>query len=281
MAKETYKSKKISGDAQSAPKVSIIMSVYNPVAKYFKSAVDSVLAQSFTDWELIICNDSSTERCSSFLERVAEKDPRIHLVKNRMNSGLAVSLNKCIRHARGEFIARMDDDDFCMPDRIEKQLNFLEQHPEYSWVGSNAGLLDKDGKWGERLMPEIPTADDFLKFCPYIHPSVMFRRSVFEEYGVYKKFRRGEDYEFFMRLHSKGLRGCNIQEELFRYREDAHSSRRKGYYYQLEETGIRFRGFKKMNVLTPKNCVYVIKPMVTGLIPHKNRMRFKRLIGRY
>ena len=165
-------------------------------------------------------------------------------------------------------------------ERLEKQVKFLEEHRNISWVGCNAGLMDKNGRWGERKMPEAPEARDFLSFCPYIHPSVMFRRSVFDKYGGYKKLRRGEDYEFFMRLHSAGLRGYNIQEELFMYREDAHSSRRKGYYYQIEETGIRLRGFRDMDVLCPKSALYVLKPMLTGLISYKQRIRFKRLLGR-
>lgn len=273
MFKETQKQQK-------APLVSIILSAYNPVAGFFRLAVESLKKQTFTDWELIICDDCCGAKCSSFILRLAASDPRIRVVKNRINSGLAVSLNKCIAHSHGTYIARMDDDDICMPDRLKKQVAFLEEHPDISWVGSNAGLMDDTGRWGERKMPEAPEAKDFLKFCPYIHPSVMFRRSVFEDYGGYKKLRRGEDYEFFMRLQAHGLRGYNIQEELFMYREDAHASRRRGYYYQIEEAGIRLRGFRDMEVLTPRSLPYVIKPMLTGLISYKQRVKFKRMLGR-
>ena len=262
------------------PLVSIVMSVYNPVPHFFRLAVASLKKQTLTDWELIICDDYSHEKCSEFILKLAATDPRIRVVKNRINSGLAVSLNKCIALSRGDYIARMDDDDICMPERLEKQVKFLEEHFSVSWVGCNAGLMDDTGRWGERKMPECPEARDFLRFCPYIHPSVMFRRSVFEKYGGYKKLRRGEDYELFMRLHAAGLRGYNMQEELFLYREDARVSRRRGYYYQIEEAGIRLRGFRDMDVLSLTNMMYVIKPMLTGLISYRQRVKIKRMLGR-
>lgn len=265
---------------ENTPIVSIILSAYNPVAVFLRRAVESLKNQTFTDWELIICDDCCGKKSSEFICKLAGTDKRIRVVKNRINSGLAVSLNKCLAHSRGKFIARMDDDDICLPYRLERQVKFLEEHPNISWVGSNAGLLDDTGKWGERRMPKYPQAKDYLRFCPYIHPSVMFRRSVFEEYGGYKKLRRGEDYDLFMRLHALGLRGYNIQEELLMYREDAHASRRRGYYYQIEEAGIRFRGFRDMDVLSPRGLVYVIKPMLTGFISYKQRVRFKRGLGR-
>lgn len=267
-------------EEKKAPLVSIVMSAYNPVPHFFRLAVASVKSQTLKEWELIICDDCSGKNCSEFIKRIAASDPRIIVIKNRINSGLAVSLNKCISRARGKFIARMDDDDICMPERLEKQVRFLEEHESISWVGCNAGLMDDTGRWGERRMPECPEARDYLSYCPFIHPSVMIRRSVFEKYGGYRKLRRGEDYEFFMRMHSLGLRGYNMQEELFMYREDAHASRRRGYYYQIEETGIRLRGFRDMDVLSPINTIYVIKPMITGLLSYKQRVKFKRLLGR-
>ena len=264
---------------ENRPLVSIVMSVYNPPPVYFRVALESILSQTLEDWELIICDDHSCEKCNGYIKRIARADKRITVIRNRVNSGLAVSLNKCIAHARGEYIARMDDDDISLPERLEKQVRFLQEHDNISWVGCNAGLIDKNDRWGGRKMPEAPEAKDFLSYCPFIHPSVMFRKSVFEKYGGYKKLRRGEDYEFFMRLQSAGLRGYNIQEELFMYREDAFSSRRRGYYYHIEEAGIRLRGFRDMDVLCPKNIVYVVKPMLAGLISYKQRLKIKRMLG--
>lgn len=262
------------------PLVSIVISAYNPAQRFFDKAVDSILSQTLDDWELIICDDCSSAGLSRYIKNFENRDRRIKVIRNRINSGLAVSLNKCIAHSSGEYIARMDDDDISLPERLEKQVAFLEKHPEFSWVGCNAGLMDDGGRWGERKVPEVPEERDYLSFCPFIHPSVMFRRRIFEKFGGYKKLRRGEDYELFMRLYSEGLRGYNMQEELFLYREAPHSSRRRGYYYQIEEAGIRFRGFKELGILTPGNFIYVIKPMLTGFISYKQRVRFKRMLGR-
>ena len=262
------------------PLVSIVMSAYNPMPHFFRRAIDSIRNQTLEDWEFIICDDCSGEKCGKFLKSFESTDPRIKVIRNRINSGLAVSLNKCVAHSEGRYIARMDDDDVSLPQRLEKQVAFLERHSEFSWVGCNTGLLNDNERYGERRVPECPEATDYLQYCPYIHPSVMFRRSVFDRNGGYRKFRRGEDYEFFMRLHSLGLRGYNMQEELFLYREAPHTSRRRGYYYQLEEMGIRLRGFKELDLLTPGNMVYVIKPMITGLISYKQRIKIKRMLGR-
>ena len=260
--------------------VSVVISAYNSVPRYFRRAIESLRRQTLKDWEIIICDDGSVEKCSEFIKSFEELDPRIRVIKNRVNSGLAVSLNKCVACSSGKYIARMDDDDISLPDRLEKQVRFLEEHPDFSWVGCNAGLLDDRGRCGERKVPECPEARDYLEYCPFIHPSVMFRKSVFDNYGGYKKLRRGEDYEFFMRLQSEGLRGYNMQEELFLYREAPHTSRRRGYYYHMEEAGIRLRGFKRLDLLTPDNCLYVIKPMLTGLLSYKQRVKFKKMLGR-
>ena len=265
-------------DENGQVKVSVVMSAYNPNRRHFIKAVESIINQTFTDWELIMCDDGSSEKYESFFEKVAAKDPRITLVRNCINSGLAVSLNKCVRKAAGKYIARMDDDDFSDSGRIQKQFEFLENNPGYAWVGCNAFLMDETGNWGERILPEEPKKEDFLSFSPFIHPAVMFKAEVLKE-NPYSKLRRGEDYELFMRLYSKGYTGYNLQEFLFIYREDSQTSSRKGYYYQMEEAGIRLRGFGHLGMLNIKNSAYVIKPLLSGFMPHKLRLKIKRYIG--
>ena len=258
--------------------VSVIMSAYNPNRRHFVKAVESIINQTFTDWELIMCDDGSSEKYTDFYEKVAAKDPRIILVHNCINSGLAVSLNKCVRKACGKYIARMDDDDFSDSGRLQKQYEFLEENPEYAWVGCNAFLMDETGNWGERILPEEPEKEDFLSYSPFIHPAVMFRAEVLRG-NTYSKLRRGEDYDLFMRLYSKGYRGYNLQEFLFIYREDSQASKRKGYYYQMEEAGIRLRGFAHLGMLNMKNTAYVVKPLLSGFLPYKIRLKIKRYIG--
>ena len=262
------------------PKVSVLMSVYNPCdSKVFYDAVQSIIDQTFTDWEMILCDDGSDAKYRAIVDKAAAMDSRIILIRNMHNRGVARSMNRCIRYSNGEYLARMDADDISKPERFEKMVDFLDHNLQYEWVGSNTDLINDDGVWGHREMPEHPDKQDFLAFSPYIHPSVMFRRSVLIHNKRYTSSIRGEDYELFMRLHSKEYHGYNIQENLFQYREDkGNYHRRRRIRTQLEETRIRARGFRRLGILNPRTMIYVIKPLILGMIPDNMQVRIKSLI---
>lgn len=261
------------------PEVSVIMSVYNPLHKeYLEKSVRSVIDQSFTDWEMIICDDGSDRRCASFIKKTAEDDDRIRLIKNKSNKGLGYSLNRCIKESKGDYIARMDADDYSHPDRLKEQLDFLKKHKNADWCGTDTLLFDDRGTWGSRHMPVAPKRKDFLKYSPFIHSSVMFKRSVLTENKGYKALNRSEDYELFMRLFSNGCRGYNIPKELYAYREDENNYRRRTLKCAVEECVVRINGFKKLSMLTPDNYVYVIKPVVVSLIPGRVQMFLKKAL---
>lgn len=262
-------------------RVSVIMGVYNQKNKdILKAAVDSILSQTFKDFEFIIYNDGSDEDVTANLEEIAALDERIILISAKDNNGLAFSLNVCIDRACGEFIARMDADDKSLPTRFEKQIEFLENNEEYWWCGTNAQLFDEDGNWGVRYMPEIPAEQDYLAFSPYIHPSVMYRAKVFEvakeKYNVSAETLRCEDYEIFMRLRQLGFCGYNIQEELFMYREGKDAYKKRKFKYRLNEARIRYRNFKSMKLLWPKGWIYVVRPIVGWFIPTSMLAAIKR-----
>ncbi len=253
------------------PVISVIMGVYNQWDEIaLNRAVKSVLDQSFSDFEFIIWNDGSDERCVRILEKLPMMDKRIRLAGCDENRGLAFSLNECIKLARGKYVARMDADDECLTERFAEQIRFLESHPEYSWCGCSAELFDENGVWGVRHMPGKPTGKDYYKYSPYIHPSVMFRREIFNDengYLVSSETLRCEDYELFMNFSSKGLKGFNLSEVLFRYRETDDSYHRRKFINRLNESKIRFRCFKKMGILFPIGFLYVFRPMVGLLMP--------------
>lgn len=251
-------------------KVSVIMGIYNPEEKRLFRAVDSVIGQTMQEWELILYDDGSSNEGAEIIRRAAHLDPRITYIRNEKNHGLAYALNQCIRRAKGDYIARMDDDDWSRPDRFEIQMRFLESHEEYQWAGSNAGLFDEDGVWGDMKVPERPDKEDFLRYSPYIHPSVMFRREVFRRnYGYIScgVTRRCEDYELFMRLHIRGERGYNIQEQLLLYREDKAAYVKRSHAYRVNEMRIRYRGFKRLGILKPATVPYVFRPLAGEIIP--------------
>lgn len=252
------------------PEISILMGTYNEKSRKTTAlAIDSMLNQTFTDFEFMICDDGSEAEFFQWLQRYCRKDSRIILLHNEKNHGLAFSLNRCLRHASGIYVARMDADDIAKPERLEKQAAFLRQHEEYALVGCNAQLICGQCVWGERKMEERPQKDSFLNTSPFIHPAVMIRRNVLETHGGYcerREILRTEDYELFMRLYAKGCRGYNLQEALFIYREERWSYAKRKYRYRINECRVRLHGFRKLGILYG-NLRYVMKPLAAGLVP--------------
>ena len=225
----------------------------------------AILRQSFTDIEFIIYDDGSDEELAKYLHRFETMDERVKLISNPANHGLAYSLNNCIDAARGKYLARMDDDAISAGNRLQIQYDYMESHPEVAFVGCNAKLLDDEGVWGCRRMPEKPDAKAFLRCSPFIHPTVMIRREVFEAGNIYcdaKENLRCEDYELFMRLQKLGYYGTNIQQELFYYREDRYSYSKRKFCYRMDELRLRYRNFKELGILYPIGWLYVLRPLL-------------------
>ena len=251
--------------------VSVFMGVYKQNDKIaLEQAVDSILYQTFQNFEFLIYDDGCCLEEADMLEQIAQKDTRIRLLRGEKNRGLAYALNQCLQKAKGNYIARMDADDKSAPERLEIQKEFLDNHKEYAFVGLSVELFDEQGVWGVRHMPEYPKAKDFLKYSPYIHPSVMFRKEVLEEvngYFVSKDTLRCEDYELFMRLYCMGYLGCNLKEVLFSYRENRNWYDKRTWKQRIAEMKIRYIGFQRMGILNYKTFIYVMKPVIVTLIP--------------
>lgn len=147
------------------PVVSVIMGVYNQCNQVeLLQAVNSILAQTFKDFEFIIYDDGSVEKSAEYIRNLIYLDRRIRVIRNEENMGLAFSLNQCIGEARGKYLARMDADDISLPDRLKREVDFLERHAEYAWVGSNAGVFDNETIWGTLVMAKEPNQYNFLPF---------------------------------------------------------------------------------------------------------------------
>lgn len=262
--------------------VTVIMGVYNQHNKeQLEQAVKSIENQTMTDWELIICDDGSEGQAAENLRFYENRDPRIRVIRHETNRGLAATLNTCIAQARGVYIARMDADDISRAERLKRQADFLEAHPEYDFVGCNADLIDENGIWGKRYMPEKPEKKDFLPYSPFIHPAVMVRKEVYVKSGGYYVSRetwRCEDYELFMRLYAMGYRGYNLQERLFCYREDRTNYSRRKFRYRLDEAKIRRRNFKNLGFAGAVSFWYTVRPVAAGLLPVEALMFLKRRI---
>jgi len=148
------------------PKVSIIMGIFN-CAETLPEAIDSVLAQTFSDWQLILCDDGSKDNTYGIAKEYQGRFPeKILLLQNERNMGLNHTLNRCLQVVSGEYVARMDGDDISLPTRIEKEAAFLDAHPEYAIVSTPMIFFDEHGDWGRSYAIEEPTKRDFIKHSP-------------------------------------------------------------------------------------------------------------------
>jgi glycosyltransferase involved in cell wall biosynthesis len=197
------------------PELSVIMCVYNGES-FLKEAVESVLRQTYASFEFIVVNDGSTDRSSEIL--ASFDDPRIKKIDNNGNLGLIRSLNLGLDLAKGEFIARMDADDICAPDRLQKQMSFLKDNHDIGVCGTWLKIV------GEEASYEFPTTHDeiiaaLLEYNSMAHPSVMFRTKVLKDSGLRYDlgFPGAEDYELWSRLIFL-TRFANIPETLLFYR---------------------------------------------------------------
>ncbi|MBD3883569.1 glycosyltransferase [Phormidium tenue FACHB-886] len=209
----------------SIPLVSVIMPVYN-AERFVAAAVESILGQTFEDFEFLIIDDGSTDRSRSILERYAVRDARIRLI-SRPNTGYTVALNELLQLAQGEFVARMDADDIAQPDRFRLQVTRLQQEPDLVCLGGAHGMIDEKGRWLTCLaMPETNAEIQALALAghtPINHPCVMMRRSAVLQVGGYDPaLAPCEDLDLWLRLGEIG-RLANLKEMVLKYRLHAHS----------------------------------------------------------
>ena len=265
---------------ENKPRVSVIMGVYNtPNRDILRTSIESILNQSFENFEFIICDDGCNDSTMKIIKELTKKDKRVKLIKNEKNMGLAYTLNHCIEDSNGEYIARMDADDKSALTRFEKQVEFLDNNMEYAVVASNCELFDENGIWGRRKYPEIIKKEDFLFNSPIAHPTVMMRKEALESVGNYRVAKdtiRAEDYDLFMNMYANNYKIYTIQEFLFGIREDKKCFARRKYKYRIQEVKVRYKGFKKLK-LFPKGIVYLIKPLIVGAIPPNLLKRLRKL----
>ncbi len=206
------------------PLISVVMAVYNAQA-YLAEAIESILRQSVSDFEFLIIDDASSDGSIQIVEDFAKSDPRIRLISNPENLGLGASLQKGVEEAKGEFIARMDADDISLPKRFEKQLAYLDLHPEILALGGDHKLVDAQGKnFGELIYPKLPNR---LRWNLLLgngliatHPAALFRKEFFGRYGNYADLRAAQDFDLWSRtLFAQPFPIANISEMVLAYRQ--------------------------------------------------------------
>lgn len=245
------------------PLVSVVIAVYNG-ERYLENCVECILNQSYRNFEILICDDCSTDRTPEILERLSKQDSRIHVLTNHSNLKAGASRNRCIQESHGQYIMIQDSDDVCEKNRVERLLESLVNDETVQFVSSGYYMFDEKGIY-KTIVPKIerPEKEDFLFTLPFCHPASMFEADCLKAVGGYrvcKETRRTEDYDMFMRLYAAGYRGKNIKDILYGYRVDKEAIRRRKFRYRIDECKVRYQRFKQLGLL-PKGFLYVLKPI--------------------
>lgn len=258
------------------------MGIYN-CASTLREALDSLLAQTYSDFKVIMCDDGSIDDTLSIANEYAQKYDNFVLIKNKQNIKLAATLNHCLEYVDTEYVARMDGDDISIPCRLEKLVEFLDSHHEYAFVSSSMTHFDESGDWKVTHKEPEPTINSFKWTSPFCHAPVLMRTQILQAVGCYTaepKVERMEDYYLWHKFYRAGYKGYNIQEPLYRMRDEKNTTvRRLGVVSN-------YRGYKTdMEIL--KNLgikhywvIPTMRFMITTLIPNFMMHSLRKLKAR-
>ena len=252
------------------PLITVIMGVYNGQAT-LAEAIESIIAQTYTNWEMVICDDGSTDRSYHIAKAYERQYPdRIILLENETNQGLNKTLNRCLLAARGELIARQDADDISLPERFRKQVDHLLADPNCAFVSCGEYISDGTKRIGIRIQSKIrPEAKDFILKNPFFHPCAMIRREALERVGGYTeddRLLRVEDYNLWSKLYAAGMYGENMQEAYYEFLENDETYQRRKFKYRFNGAYARALAIDMLGL--PKICkVLVLRSIIVGLIP--------------
>lgn len=266
------------------PVISVIMGIYN-CGDTLSEAIECIVNQTFSDWELIMCDDGSNDDTYEIAISYKEKYPeKIIVLQNEKNRGLNYTLNKCLKQAKGKYIARMDGDDRCDKERFAIEINVLEKEPEIAIVSTDMEFFDESGVWGKISHPEYPVPEDFVKESPFCHAPCMVKREAYMKvkgYSVSDKLLRVEDYHLWIKMYKCGYRGKNIHKCLYQMRDDRNAYSRRSFKNRLNEYYVKRLAIRTFR-LKKWNYLLALRPISVGLLPncvydklHKGRLAKK------
>lgn len=260
------------------PKVSIIMGIYN-CESTLKESIESIINQTYTNWELIMCDDCSTDTTFNIAKEYVVKYPdKIKLLRNEKNLTLGPTLNRCMDLVDGKYIARQDGDDISKPDRLQKQIEFLEKNKDFDLVSTSMIIFDKNGEYGIRKLKQEPKGRDLMKGSVFAHATIIIRYDVMKclnGYSNESNKKQVEDYDLWFRFFEKGYKGYCLEEALYKVREDRDSYKRKSLKRRINEIGVMIEGCKRLK-LSSLNYVMIIKPLIAAIIPQTLLMKYHR-----
>lgn len=249
------------------PLISVIMSEYNTNIELLKESIKSILDQTYDNFELIIIDDCGKNDVKKISDEF--NDARIKVHKNGKNSGLVYSLNTALEKSTGKYIARMDTDDYSYPDRLEKQVKFMEKNQKYDIIGGNANLYNGKEIWGTTSGHGEINTKKMLDGCPLIHPSVMYKKKTIMDIGGYLNYNRCEDYATWIEAIVHGYNMYKMDDIVIRYhlsKEDYKKrtlKTRKGFFKMLKYQYIKLKPTKI------KLYKMYLKTFLAGIIPKR------------
>lgn len=250
------------------PKISVIMGIYN-CASYLQEALDSLYNQTFQDFEIILCDDGSSDDTYEIAKANAFSHSNIVLLRNNKNKGLNYTLNKCLKEAKGEYIARMDGDDISLPNRFEIEVNFLEKNRQYAIVSTPMYYFDDQGIFMTGKGGKEPERNDFVKESPFCHAPCMVRKEAYDRVGGYTdedRYLRVEDYHLWFKMYKEGYKGYVLSIPLYKMRDDRNAYKRRNFSTRRNELLLKLEICREFN-LSLFNYLYCVKPLIVFLLP--------------
>ena len=264
--------------AKYGDKVSIIMACYN-CEKTLAAAIDSILEQTYTNWILICCDDGSTDHTYQILTDYNNQFPdKFLLLQNAINSKLPRSLNRCLENVETEYVARMDADDLSHPERIERQVRYLSDHPDIDLVGTGVTINNGKENIGSIIKIPYPTRETMIKENAFSHATILTYKRVYDQLGGYSENPtavRVEDVDLWCRFLAADLKGYNMPDELYTILENDDAIKRRTFRGRLNSAITRQRGYKLMG-FSGFTCYYPYVKVLKALVPTSiNRFIYK------
>lgn len=251
-----------------SPRISVIIGIYN-CASTLVEALDSLYAQTYQNFKIILCEDGASDNTYQVAKEYATKHDNIVLIRNEKNMGLNYTLNHCLEYADTEYVARMDGDDISLPTRFEKEINFLDEHPEYAIVTTPMKYFDENGIFREGRGGREPQTSEFPKHSPFCHAPCMVRKEAYDAVGGYtvaENLLREEDYHLWIKMYAKGFRGYTLDEPLYMMRDDRNAAYRRNFKSRKNEAYVKHLAVKMLG-LPWYYHVHCLKPLILGIMP--------------
>lgn len=249
-------------------RITVLMGIYN-CAPTLQEALDSLYAQTYKNFKIVMCDDGSKDDTLKIAEENARMHENVIVIKNERNMGLNYTLNHCLEYADTEYCARMDGDDISLPSRFEKEINFLDEHPEYAVVSTPMIYFDENGEFRRGKGKGEVEAKDFVHGTPICHAPSMSRTNVIKSVGGYsvsKNLLRVEDYHLWFKVYAAGHKLYMLNKCLYKMRDDRNAVGRRNWITRRNEAYVKHKGYNMIG-LPWWYQVYTIVPILKYFAP--------------